>query len=461
MGKAKSFDTIWREKFDPVVIDVPKEEYRDFTPVVHVIPFSVHDPQVFSADERLTAIFAEAIQLISVIVKSVPPRGVSIPTLQLIRQLPEILSKRSSFLRVFAGRRIVKEIPVSSALLEDCRNLQRVMLERLLLFEDLEGTIPDSEVDRWASANAQGLRSLAHAFVKRTKLTTLVGLLGAVAEKQTVIFVRNVPVCEGIFEHLRSKGLRVSFAHGEVADEERLRSVQAFKRGDSQVLVVTRQLFGRGFDLPQAEQAIFYSPKDSPHTMWQEMLRIRSTLRKIKTCFVLFYAWTAEARKMNRLLERILKTGGALHEFYVRWSYSEVEDNVPADEAPAQDQEGAAEFDTKPRSEAKVGATAAEATRGFVVQLLDSISAFLRKNRDQILKSLQMAAEKTGFLKAWPRELLEILFRDLAATLETAAFSEPQKAKKFLAYVFHPDKHPTATAVEKDFWHELFVALEA
>src|SRR5229473_1578206 len=167
MGKAKSFDTIWREKFDPVVIDVPKEEYRDFIPVVHVIPFSVHDPQVFSADERLTAIFAEAIQSISVIVKSVPPRGVSIPTLQLIRQLPEILSKRSSLLRVFAGRRIVKEIPVSSALLEDCRNLQRVMLERLLLFEDLEGTIPDSEVDRWASANAQGLRSLAHAFVKR------------------------------------------------------------------------------------------------------------------------------------------------------------------------------------------------------------------------------------------------------------------------------------------------------
>lgn len=460
MTRAKSFDTIWRENFDPVVVDIPREEYRDFLPVVRVIPFSVFDPQVLSADERLTADFAQAIQSIASVAKSFPPRGVSIPTLQLVRQIPEILSRRATVLRVFAGRKVLKEIPVSAALIEECRKLQRVMLERLLLFEDLEGTLPLSEVDRWAEASREGLRSLAHAFVKRAKLPALVALLKADPGKQTVVFVRNIPVCRGIYEHLEGQGFRVSFAHGEAPEQERLRAVEAFKRRQTQVLVVTRQLFGRGFDLPEADQAIFYSPKDSHHTMWQEMLRIRSTYRKLKYSFVLFYAWTAEAKKMNRLLERILRTGGRLQDFYVRWSFSQSEDDVPEEEASGPDQEGAAEFETK-ASASTGGDTAPEATRAFVAHVLRSIGEFLRKSRDQVLELLHAAAEKSGFLKAWPRELLEILFRDLSATFEGASLEDPKKAKRFLAHVFHPDKHPTAVAEEKRFWHELFIALEA
>jgi hypothetical protein len=190
------------------------------------------------------------------------------------------------------------------------------------------------------------------------------------------------------------------------------------------------------------------------------MLRVRSTLRNLKSCFVLFYAWTAEAMKMNRLLRRILNSGGKLYEFYVRWSFSETEEEFPVEEAPGHDQEGDAEFDNKGSSQSQPEVEGVGTTRNFVAGLLQSMAQFLGKRRNQILELLHSAAERTGFRRAWPRELLEILFRDLSATLETASPSEQQKVKKLLARVFHPDKHPTAVALEKAFWHELFVALE-
>ena len=61
--------------------------------------------------------------------------------------------------------------------------------------------------------------------------------------------------------------------------------------------MVTRRLGGRGFDLPKARYAIFYSPKEDAEVMWQETLRIRSLKRSPKTAYVLYYANTAEENK--------------------------------------------------------------------------------------------------------------------------------------------------------------------
>src|SRR5208282_4359400 len=109
---------------------------------------------------------------------------------------------------------------------------------------------------------------------------------------------------------------------------------------------------------------------------------------------------------------------------------------------------------------AKLSTTVAEATKCFVLHLFESTSDLLKKRRDETLRWLHIEAGKSGLLGVWPRELLEILFRELSATFESASLSEPKNTKRILSRVFHPDKHPTGSTVEKQFWHEMFVALQ-
>jgi len=461
MSKAKNFDTIWRERFAPALIDIPREGYRDYMPCVHMIPWAVYDARVIATDEKLSALLAKAIKAINDSVESVPPRGIGIPILQLIRQVSELLSGRNHILRVFGGHRVLKQIYMTPSLLEECQKLQSVMLERLFLFEDFGAAIPPSEVDGWADMTSGRLRSFSHAFAERAKLDALIQLVHAHSAKKIAIFVRNIPVCEALFNFVEKRGVEACFAHGEVDEGKRQASLRQFKRGQAQVLIVTRQLFGRGFDLPEADLAILYSPKDSEKTVWQEMLRIRSTVRKLKTCFVLFYAWTAEAAKMERLLRRILRTGGVIHEFYVRWSFFEEEEEFMRQEAHDRKPEGAAAFEPEARSQPTPGTAALEATRRFVSDLVGSMEDILRRRRDEVLKWLRVTAEKCGFLTAWPREFVEMLLRELSATFESYSSSEPTSVKKALSKVFHPDKHPHAGPTEKQFWHEMFVALQS
>ena len=58
---------------------------------------------------------------------------------------------------------------------------------------------------------------------------------------------------------------------------------------------------GLGFDIPEGKHAMFYSPKEEEHIMWQEVLRIRSMRRDMKKVYVLFYENTAEEAKKARL----------------------------------------------------------------------------------------------------------------------------------------------------------------
>lgn len=458
--KTRNFDTIWREKFAPTIIDIPKEEYRDHIPCVRMIPLGAYDARVIAADEKLSTLFAKAIETINKAVASVPPQGIGIPTLQLIRQLPELLSHRESTLRVFSGRHVIKQIHLGPSLLDECRKLQTVMLERLLLFEDFGAAIPPSEVDRWADITSDKFKSLPHSFAQRAKLEILLQLVQAEPQERIVIFVRNVPVCEAIHELLSKRGIAASFAHGEVKEEERQTHLHRFKSGHARVLVVTRQLFGRGFDLPEADQAIFYSPKDSEKTMWQEMLRIRSTVRKPKICYVLFYAWTAEASKMGRLLTRVLTTGGVTKEFYVFWSFHEEEGEFAPVDTGRGGTEGAAVFEQQVGDQQMPGATAPEVTAKFVTHLFRSLSRVLKKRREVVLEWLNKTAAECGFLAVWPRNLVEMLLHELCATFQSLSASEPSNVKRILSRVFHPDKHPHAGPTERQFWHELFVALQ-
>jgi hypothetical protein len=482
---AEDFDTVWRQRFAPVLVDLPRSAYRDFIPRIDLIPVAVADDAVSELDSVLTAVFRQALDSIQARVAAVPPAKLRISLRQLIYQLPELLSHRDAPLKVFVGRRLVKSVPMNDGLRKDCAKLQMVMVERRLLFEDFpaEQGFYRSEGVGTGGSPAGRQASARHRFEPGKKVDAVHRILEATRPQRTVIFVRNVPVCEGLFAFLVRRGFAVARAHGE--DEEgRHRALRAFKTGEARILIATRQLFGRGFDLPEADQAIFYSPKDSERTMWQEVLRIRSTVRNTKRCYVLFYAWTAEAAKMARLVERILATGGRPRRDTFRWQYED--SGAEPDEADSEN--GGAEprdrYAGGGRDAASAGRPAgstaggqgsgrrrqatppeagpaastddrkAAAARQFVSFLLRSWEKLVKQDAGAIFAALKEAAVQYDFSQVWPPGIVDVLLRQLSASLPGARKS----AKKTLAVLFHPDRHAEAGA--KPFWHEMFVALE-
>lgn len=475
MNRARTFDTIWREQFDPELVQVPRVQYRDYVPLVNVSPQAVYDEDVIRIDDRFKKVLSTSFNIVNKFVAAVPPVGVTISMRQLIKQIPGILSGIERSLRVFARNRQIKVVPTEGDLKDACSRIQSVILERLLLFEDLPGVLTADEFDDWADAQRSSLQSSTHTFRRGEKLSSLLELLDRDSSEKAAIFVRNIPVCESVCRVLVEEGFTATFLHGEITDQRQQR-LDDFRTGNTRVLVVTRQLFGRGFDLPQADKAIFYSPKQSSHVMWQEMLRIRSTARRAKTVFVLFYAWTAEHTKMMRLLRAMLGTGAKQVGGQFRWKYYEEEDRLereayeeeaPEQESTAQEPEEEEaqepEFDEEEstyRQRTKESRDFKTATRNFVVNVIAHIDRFRKETAEEINGFLRQTAAEVGFSTAWPCELAEMLFLALGVTivsLRTRKDVSRKNIKNELAKILHPDKHAEAVGVEKDFWHELSV----
>lgn len=453
MARSRIFDTIWREYFDPKIVQVPVDLYKAYLPRVDVVPWPVYDDNVLEIDLRFQRIIGDAFGRIAAIVARVPPQSVSISMRQLIDQIPSIMSGSQDALRVVAHGRVVKTVRVNSALLEHCTAIQRALLERLLLFEDMQAVLPVEEVDGWADMAFPGGEDLRHVYKGGAKASAVLHLLRIAMRdgQRTVVFVRNIPVCEALSRLLTAEHIPAQFIHGDLDEQVRENRIYAFKRGDIPILLATRQLFGRGFDIPEADQAIFYSPKESERVMWQEMLRIRGTIRKPKKVYVLFYAWTAEARKLVRLAQGMMRTNASWLGDRFRWTYNEVEETGGQQKIPA----GTSKIATD--------AERSSVTGKFISEVLHRVSGLLRKRLPEIDGAFEEAAERIGLFRVWPRELVRVLLLELSATIERLATSQKtggDAIKRELAKVLHPDKHPSAFGIEKQFWHELFVALE-
>ncbi len=81
---------------------------------------------------------------------------------------------------------------------------------------------------------------------------------------------------------------------------------QALRSGDAQVLVMTRELGGRGLDFPDVQTAVLLSPRSQYQAVAQELARIRSRRQLIKQAFVFYYANTTETAKARRLATHLL-----------------------------------------------------------------------------------------------------------------------------------------------------------
>jgi len=455
MTSASGSGNIWREQFNPQPIHIPRPLYYDFLPCAEVVLRPVYDEFAVETDAIFQEAIGRAFQRVKAIVARIQPSTIQISLRQLVEQIPSILSGSQSVLRVFIGWRLVKTIPVDRALISSCRTIQRILLERLLLFEDLQSILKGDEVDTWTETFDNSAHTLVRIFRKGAKLYTLIKLVQASAgnSNKVVVFVRNIPVCENVARAIAEEGILTEFIHGNINETDRKLKLENFRNGKSCVLVVTRQLFGRGFDIPQADIAIFYSPKESERIMWQEMLRVRGTIKFPKKAFVLYYAWTSETDKMLRLLRGILRTNAIWVDNCLRWTYAEVETNESERETSAP------KYTQKQNDRERSSITSA-----FLGSVLNNFQAFMKLHADQIAKTLIELAENVGFLQTWPHELVRLLISELGVTIESLAASgtvdNQDRIKKVLAKVFHPDKHPSALGVEKQFWHELFIGLK-
>ena len=98
-----------------------------------------------------------------------------------------------------------------------------------------------------------------------------------------------------------------AIAHSGLGDRYLMETLR-FKSGDSDVLLMTRDLGKRGLDFPFAKSLTLVSPKSSPLVMDQELCRTRGQRwhRRTKTVYVLFYRQTYEEEKMRRVLGKLV-----------------------------------------------------------------------------------------------------------------------------------------------------------
>jgi len=81
-------------------------------------------------------------------------------------------------------------------------------------------------------------------------------------DKKTIIFCLDIQHAEAIAAHLQSKGHRAQSIHGKMKLEKRRQILQAYKRGDIQVLT-NCQLLTEGFDEPSIQALIIARPTKS------------------------------------------------------------------------------------------------------------------------------------------------------------------------------------------------------
>lgn len=154
--------------------------------------------------------------------------------------------------------------------------------------------------------NHEGVKAMFPAF--RSKAATVSAILARHRGNRGVLFFRNVRILEDMAAHLRAKGHDLVIVHGAQSTTENDRSLDRFRTGQKLLLLITRDTGKRGLDLPEADFAIFYSPKSRDDVTWQEVSRIRSTLENRKNTYILFYDRTGEAAKMERMMAALRET---------------------------------------------------------------------------------------------------------------------------------------------------------
>jgi ERCC4-related helicase len=175
---------------------------------------------------------------------------------------------------------------------------RRVTVEKLRLM------LPQ-RVERITAGHAQ-LVVEAHPSL-RAKATAVCDIVAAQGARRGVLFFRFRRLLDVFMKLLKAKGIDCCFVHGMRSTKQNDLALREFRSGNAQLLLITRDTGKRGLDLPEADYAVFYSPKSREDVTWQEVSRIRSTTSNKKDTYILNYAETAESDKADRMFALFLE----------------------------------------------------------------------------------------------------------------------------------------------------------
>ena len=95
------------------------------------------------------------------------------------------------------------------------------------------------------------------------KLTLLFNMLNTVAVESTMVFANRRDECRHLYDSLVAYGIKVGLLSGEIDQNKRVKTLDAFKRGDLAVLVAT-DVAGRGIHIDDVTHVINYTLPEEP-----------------------------------------------------------------------------------------------------------------------------------------------------------------------------------------------------
>jgi superfamily II DNA/RNA helicase len=296
---------------EPAYVSIPQRYYADFIPHAQIIAVVIDDPYVRALDEAIDEEIGLMLNWIS--------GAVGCP-IDPVYVLPRLSHIRAGHMSLSPGlpRRLAQDVAGLLGRLQWLSHLADFVYEDMArdtgwhseetfrYDRELEHRIP-AVVRRVIDPPRVGDQITMHAEF-RGKADSLYRILARHPCERGAIFFRNVRILDLFAKRLVAEGRTVVIVHGGQSPAENDRALARFRAGNNMLLLITRDTGKRGLDLPEADFAVFYSPKSREDVTWQEVSRIRSTLRDRKNTYILFYAGTGEEAKMATMITALERT---------------------------------------------------------------------------------------------------------------------------------------------------------
>jgi superfamily II DNA/RNA helicase len=133
------------------------------------------------------------------------------------------------------------------------------------------------------------------------KRVALRELIGAENVKNGIVFCNRKTEVDIVAKSLRSHGFDASAIHGDLDQATRMRTLDAFRKGDLKILVAS-DVAARGLDIPDVSHVFNY---DVPHHADDYVHRIGRTGRAGKSGDAYMLVTPADARQLDKVLKLI------------------------------------------------------------------------------------------------------------------------------------------------------------
>jgi ATP-dependent RNA helicase DeaD len=205
------------------------------------------------------------------------------------------------------------------ALPENCRRhlvsatFPRAVLNLATRFQKNALTITGDSADQQHS----DITHIAYQVLPRERYPALVNILLLNPEERTLVFVRTRADVTQVASRLVDDGFRAGGLSGEMAQAERTRTLEAFRKGSLSVLVCT-DVASRGIDIPEVSRVIHAELPESPESLTHRSGRTGRAGRKGTS--VMLVPNTA-----HRFAEMLLRNAGIFAELLPAPTTQEVE----------------------------------------------------------------------------------------------------------------------------------------